>query len=77
MSSPDGIHEECCPFELIIHILSRSVEMVEQFSEPLHLYLLKSLATDDLDGAYDKSPQSWGEWNQVVKTNDVPCAEAE
>jgi len=53
------------------------MEMVEQFKELLHPYLLESLATDDLDGAYDQPTQPWGEWNQAVKTNEVPCAEDE
>ena len=77
MGSLDGIHEECCPFELIIHILNRDTEMVEQINEPLHPHFLESLATDDLNGAYDQSPQPRGGLNQVVKTIEVPCAQDE
>jgi uncharacterized protein (DUF2132 family) len=59
-----------------VHILGRDIEMVQQSNEPLHSYTLESLVTDEFDGAYDESPQPRGEWNQVVKTNEVPCTEA-
>ena len=77
MGSLDSIHEERCPFDPAINILNRDMEMVEQLNEPLHPYLLESLATDELNGAYDQSTQPRGEWNQAVKTNEMPCAEAE
>ena len=60
----------------IVHILGCDMEVVQKFNEHLHSYPLESLVTDELDGAYGESPQSWGEWNQVVKKDEVLCTEA-
>ena len=52
------------------------MEVIQQLDQPLHPRTLESLVTGNPNESYNKSPQPWGEWNQVVKTDEVPSTDA-
>ena len=70
----DGIQEEYCPggVPLAVVILSCDMKIIQQFDKYPYCYPLESPVTDELDSAYNKSPQPRGEGHPVVKVNEVP-----
>ena len=62
---------------LFVHILDCNMEMIQQFNQLLHLCALESLVTGNPDETYNKSPQPWGELDQVVKSDEVSCTDVD
>ena len=52
------------------------MEIIQQFNQLLHPYILEYLGTSSPSETYSKSPQPWGEWNQVAKADKVSCTNA-
>ena len=48
--------------------------MIQQLNQRLHPSL-ESLVPGNLDETYNKLPQPWGKWDQIVKIDEVSCTD--